>query len=213
MGNNPISGVDPDGGWLFTRLAAAASRFVSNLNSFFKEKYGIENGFSVEKVEVEHKSYASLWDWIKGKETVTVETYYQIQANEWSADGLSEENKLITNSFRDMLNAPTAIEGMFVSDNFDKGKVFKGSGKTYNSGQFAIPVSLPDFNQGLSKKNVASQVLHEMLWHISPLGANYMKRGETAGTLYNRLGVSGITDWGNGFHPGSNYLNKKIPIR
>jgi RHS repeat-associated protein len=215
MGNNPISGVDPDGGWLLSGLFKSAQRLADNINSFFKSKYEIEDAVSVQKVDYEVKYYKNIWDRILGKESTKIETAYQIIANgDWDVSCLSTEKQELVNSFRNVLDAPTAIFADIVNPQMKhpnyRVSIGAMKGGTVSSHQVLIPSNLPDFTAGASKMTVASQTLHELLWHVSPLGASYMREGKTAGNLYNLMGVSTYTENGNKLHPGSNFLNRKI---
>jgi hypothetical protein len=216
MGNNPVSGVDPDGGWIFTKVLEAASRFVSNLNAFFSDRFGIDSGFSVEKVEVEHKGYANFIDWIKGKETViSVETYYKITANELCTEGLNKEDKFLVESFQKILTAPTAIEAMLTprgySEGFARGgQVDKGDGHTYGPQRFAVPSILPDYPSAPNNKNIASQILHESLWHISPYGKFKFENKSYSSDLYRLLRVKSFGGPYDKLHTGGNFLNPRI---
>jgi RHS repeat-associated protein len=212
MGNKPINALDPDGGWFITQMFQAAQKFASNINAVFKDFFGVNNAVTIQSVDIEVEKTGSWWDRILGREPeVVCETYYQLVPNgEWDVSSLSKNDQFIVNSFRDLLEAPTAIEAFVLPPDF-KVKVFKLGdifGYTANPKQIYIPSNLPNYNKAYTRFNVASQVLHELLWHVSPAGKTLYENGKTSNYLYNRIG--GIE--GNSHGPGKDQ-NRKIPTR
>jgi hypothetical protein len=193
MGNNPVNGVDPDGEFLFFKNRKSANRAASNTNSIFKDKFGIENAVSVfmqENMEVSY--YASWWDKLWGIKSTKVETRYYIKPNgEWNLSGLDKGNKFIANSFLDILVSKTHILAEIVPPNtpgYGRLSVGQMTGFTKGPRHVLVPENIPDYNSKARNFNVGSQLLHELLWHVSPAGATLLKAGKNSNWLYNRTG-------------------------
>jgi RHS repeat-associated protein len=213
MGNNPISGVDPDGRWLFTGLFNAAQQLADNVNSFFMNEFNIENAVSIQKVDFEVKYYENLWDRIIGKESVRTETVYQLVANgEWDVSCLTKEQQFVALSFRDALTAPTAIEVAILNPETRVGVYSLGDlkGFTNSSQQILLPSNLPTYDPSKSRFNIASQLLHETLWHVSPGGNSLWSKGVTSSQHYQWIGGPSSS---NSHPPGNKNVNSRIPKR
>lgn len=218
MGNNPISGLDPDGRFLWFGSRNEADRAASNINGIFKDKFGINNAVSVRKNEFEKPVADGFWDWITGQKSGTETiTEYRIEANgDWDISGLSAENKFVVISFADVLISGANVKGAIVDPNTRTDSPFtvgQLSGKTFSRNFFAVPNSLPDYNTKKSNLNIGSQILHEVLYHISPAGqALHDSMGDKASNwLYLRTGGTSAHQ-----HPAqgtSSNINPYIPKR
>ncbi|MEM7552431.1 MAG: RHS repeat-associated core domain-containing protein [Bacteroidota bacterium] len=213
MGNNPINGIDPDGRFLWFKSKKGADRAASNINNIFKKKFDIDNAVSVNMHEVQERYTDGFWDWITGQKSGTrTVTQYRIEANgEWDISSLSSENQFVALSFSDVLTSSTSIQGALVNPNMPNGKlgtVGDVKGFTFNSRFFAVPNDLPDYDPTRTNFNIGSQILHEVLWHISPAGNTLYNNGQSSNWLYRKTG--GRT--GHAHPPGSNQ-NHRLPVR
>lgn len=130
---------------------------------------------------------------------------------ERDVSNLSSENQFLVLSFADVLNSPTHIQGALVNPNTPNGKlgtVGDVKGFTFDSRNFAVPNDLPGYDPNRTNFNIGSQILHEVLWHISPAGKTLYDNGFSSNWLYRRTG--GRT--GNSHPPGSNQ-NHRLPAR
>jgi RHS repeat-associated protein len=192
MGNNPVNGFDPDGEWLFFKNKKSADRAASNTNNIFKAKFGIDNAVNVEMKNYKDSYYKNLWDRIIGRKSYETKTGYFLIANKnIDASLLSRDDKFIVNSFIDVLSAPTLILADIVKHNTPANNfmtVGESVGFTFNSRHIAIPSNLPDYNSKKTNFNIGSQLLHEVLWHISPAGETLLKLGHNSNWLYLKTG-------------------------
>ncbi|MEN7551258.1 hypothetical protein AAG747_25295 [Rapidithrix thailandica] len=213
MGNNPIIGFDLDGAWLFFGNRKSAEIATKNVNAIFSDKFGLDNAVSVAEIDVEvtyYKTFIHEWFGIK---STKVETRYYIEPNgEWDISDLGAEDQFIANSFLDVLNSRTHIRGAIVDPNFPAsgpytvGQIY---GVTKSPHLFLIPSDLPDYDPNRTNFNIGSQILHEVLWHISPAGQTLLNSGRNSNWLYGRIGGRS----GNSHEMKLNLINQSLPKR
>ncbi|HLT73365.1 MAG TPA: RHS repeat-associated core domain-containing protein, partial [Cyclobacteriaceae bacterium] len=173
MGNWPTSGVDVMGSRVFFFSKAQALRAALNINGIFKSLFGIENAVTiVEKV-------------VHG---VNKTGYYLQFSSNVDISRLSKRRQFVILSFKDALDANTDILGEIVPPSTKAGKATVGDykGYTFSPNHFVVPNNLPDFDPNtISRFTIGSQTLHELLWHISPLGRSFDSAGFTSRWLYS----------------------------
>ena len=231
MGNNPITGIDNDGGIVVFPDIFQALRAMINLNFLFRKVFKL----TIDAVYIEQYTYTNY----KGEETIGFALKFN-KSKEFEkmvADlSLNKEKDLILYSFGDVLEANTVIQG-YLSPSTDKAATatpsltkalwrdlgFKvnplneattttlsdSGGGAYNSYVFKVNKELPDSFTTTANFNIGSTILHELLWHISPMGKYWFKKTGTSSSLFRHIGVAQDAN----SHGNGNYQNTIITPR
>jgi RHS repeat-associated protein len=173
MRNAPIVCVDVQGSRVFFFTRGHAEKVMLNINALFKYRFKIEDAVSiVERV-------------VPG----TDKKGYYLQFNsKVDISKLSRRRQFVILSFKDALESNTDILGEIVDPGTKAGRATVGgyNGYTFSSTHFAVPSNLPDFEPNtLPRFTIGSQVLHELLWHISAMGRSFDFAGFTSSWLNN----------------------------
>ncbi len=202
MGNNPVSGIDKKGSRVYFKTLAEANRAALNINSILKAEFGIDNGVSVHQKVIpgtKNKGY-----FIEFNKDVDPEKL-----------GLDELNEFIVLSLKATLEADTDILGELAdpsSPNPDRfsGKLGDTQGFTNSSVHFRVPNNLPDFDPStLRRTTIGSQIFHELLWHVSPLGLTLTAMGYKMTEHFNRR-VTGTKPRLGDHNPKPGKVNRRI---
>ncbi len=167
--NSPIQLIDPDGARVFHYSADEANRTIKNLNAIFRAKYKID--YDVFEVETKQASITRMrdwWDFLFGAST-KIETVSYIKIKADTKFNFFQDEKTIAMKASLEANVDVYAE---VTD-----KVLDSKGLTKTSQHFQVPPSLPDFamdddpnTPDITTETYGGAWLHELLYHISPLG-------------------------------------------
>lgn len=196
MGNNPTNGVDSDGGRVWFPTKAQADRVANNLNAYFKHKYGIENAVSVKAMATKHWGPKTFIEFLFGiprdpADHPTVTGHFIVFNEQAEIPELDEMKNYLLMNFKAILNSKRNVRGELVNpeepvkDN-PFATVGKAKGVTDSFFEFRIPNNLPNYS-GIQDFTIASQTLHELLWHISHAGNEWSKVGYSSDQLYQLL--------------------------
>ena len=197
--NTPIQAIDPDGKKVHYLNKAEADKTVASLNSLYKEKYGFDAAFKVVTYEVTIKNPDYGW-WdasgLGSDPEYIKQTRHYIQTNndfDWNKDEY-------TKAAYDILNA-TSLD-VNVDILADKGTEYRehdfmpdltttpngffkdyGGGMCLNESRVILSDALPidktvmKNGQGDHITSLAGVFLHEVLYHIHPLGETVGQNG------------------------------------
>lgn len=203
-------------------------RAIKNLNTLFKKEFGL----TMDAISIKEYTYKYHKD--RGTGGFELKFNKSKVFNKMIADlGLSSKKDFILNSFKDVLDADTEITGN-LSPSTDKAArqrslwdsfwgfqglhedrtitLAQSGGGTYNRTFFKVNKELPDYKDKPTGFNIGSTILHEVLWHMSPMGPTWLKNIGLTGTLFNQIGVQGPFS-NQALHTNGNFQNTRISPR
>jgi len=230
--NNPILFIDPDGRRVVNNDEDEAQAIVDDLNKIYEGFYGVAGVFSIKKRTKSKKKRTNNWFVLKPStwtnafadaeyEEVEV-TDYVIEGSDdfdWGTDIYTEALSAILKTKADIEvdivpDKGTAAQTETVRGGVPKGMLAQlGGGWTVNNRRIILSDKLS--KSGLRKDKLRNEkiewtigavTLHELLFHISPLGQGQINQGP------NKMRNNYKFRTGSFHYPGSNFrgsLGKK----
>jgi len=193
--NNPLKYTDLTGNTIDTKKEGNANATVADLNRIYKDKYGFDNTFEVKKVTKTKTTTTGVLRWKETKEETI--TRYQIVGNkdfDWNKDDYTKAMKSLMDDKRNVALIFKKNNFKYQKNSLDRVTTINdfindtGGGWTINSSQILISGTLPQYKQGEINPNkhyLGGIILHELLYHISPLGDFQEEHPEKMRKEYN----------------------------
>ncbi|SEB38714.1 RHS repeat-associated core domain-containing protein [Tenacibaculum sp. MAR_2009_124] len=225
MGNNPITGIDPNGGKVIFPTKAQAERAVKNINNLLKAELGL----TIDAVTIKEYQYTQHKQ--KGQNGYVLVFNKTKEFKKMLSDlNMPWEDQLVLASFMDILNSEYEVTGELAPSTDKAAKVpgfmekpneqglyedrrktlAETNGGTYNYHYFKVNRNLPDYTDRPTEFNIGSTIFHEILWHLSPMGPLWLKKGIKVNQVFGAKGlfkVFGVPD-----APGINLLHVNGPF-
>ena len=187
---NPIKFIDPDGRNVVLPNEAEAQALVNDLNNAYQNTYNTSDAFFVEKrtitENVKNPEY-SWWNPFSSEpEFIQTEREAFVVATNDSFDWNTDE---YTQAMFDLSNTTSNIYGDIIADKGTKAKRLGatregllgdyGGGRVFATNNFVLSDALPETKVGVKFQGwtLGHVALHELLYHVSPLGSSDKHEG------------------------------------
>ncbi len=223
VANNPISNIDPDGRRIIMSNAIEANNLVADLNRVYEDKYGFKSAFKANtktfNVKKKNENYSYWWSWYSDEpEFITVkEPRTIIETNnqfDWNTDVYTKAMFDIINTKADITVDIIADKGVLARQTagragFRNGLLDDlGGGHAVHSGYVVLSDLLSNTQVGgnnTHKWTLGHVALHELLYHVHPLGNYEEDTVDGANTM--RIYYGGRS---GGSHNSGNKKNKML---
>lgn len=200
MDNNPISYSDILGDSTITVGEGNANIIASDLNTLYKEKYGVDNAFSVVKIAYDKTVFKGV-PGLEYESTEETEAYAIVPNVDTDKLSMSfwENTSEYTSAAYDIFTSSDYIRIDFLSSLEDE-KGYSYSPSTPNKVSLWAGLGRVDPNGPDKDWSIAGTLLHELLWHKSPFGLKQKKDGRTPHSMQTHYGLPHSDSKTLGYH-------------